>query len=52
MSAYLSQNRDIFVIGEFETSRDMIRALAAQPVDVLLIDYSLGPAEVDGISLI
>jgi DNA-binding NarL/FixJ family response regulator len=52
MSAYLSQNRDIFVIGEFETSRDMIRTLVDQPVDVLLIDYSLGPTEVDGISLI
>ncbi|MGE8617128.1 MAG: response regulator transcription factor [Achromobacter spanius] len=52
MSAYLSQNRDIFVIGEFETSRDMIQALSDQPVDVLLIDYSLGPTEIDGISLI
>ncbi len=52
MSAYLSQNRDIVVIGEFETSRDMIRTLGGQSVDVLLIDYSLGPAEVDGISLI
>lgn len=52
VSAYLSQNRNVFVIGEFETSRDMILALANQSVDVLLIDYSLGPAEVDGISLI
>jgi len=52
MSAYLSQNRDLFVIGEFETSRDLIRALVDQPVHVLLIDYSLGPTEVDGISLI
>ena len=52
MSAYLSQNRDIVVIGEYETSRDLIQALANQTADVLLIDYSLGPAEVDGISLI
>lgn len=52
VAAYLSQSRDIVVIGQYESSRDMIQALASQPADVLLIDYSLGPSEIDGISLI
>lgn len=52
VSAYLSQNRDIFVVGEYESSRDLIQAPATHTADLLLIDYSLGPAEMDGISLI
>jgi len=52
VSAYLSQNRDILVVGEYESSRDLILAPATQTAHLLLIDYSLGPTEMDGISLI
>lgn len=52
VAAYLSQNRDIVVVGEFESSRDMILATSTQSANLLLIDYSLGPTEMDGILLI
>ncbi|MGE6918241.1 response regulator [Achromobacter kerstersii] len=52
VAAYLSQNRDIVVLGEYESSRDLILAPSTQMADLLLIDYSLGPTEMDGISLI
>jgi DNA-binding NarL/FixJ family response regulator len=40
------------VVGSYESSITMIAGLAAAPADVLLIDYSLGPDQVDGVSLI
>jgi DNA-binding NarL/FixJ family response regulator len=40
------------VVGSYESSFTMIAGLAAAPADVLLIDYSLGPEHVDGVSLI
>jgi DNA-binding NarL/FixJ family response regulator len=40
------------VVGSYESSATMIAGLAAAPADVLLVDYSLGPEQVDGVSLI
>jgi DNA-binding NarL/FixJ family response regulator len=48
----LSQEPDIAVVGNYENSRSMIAGLRAVPADVLLVDYSLGPSELDGVSLI
>jgi two-component system, NarL family, captular synthesis response regulator RcsB len=52
LSAQLADVSDISVVGEFETSRALLAALAVQQVDVLLMDYSLAPQEIDGVSLL
>jgi two-component system, NarL family, captular synthesis response regulator RcsB len=52
LSAQLAQVPDISVVGEFETSRAVLAALATKEVDVLLMDYSLAPQEIDGVSLL
>ena len=48
----LSQELDLSVVGNYENSRSMIAGLRTAPADVLLVDYSLGPSELDGVSLI
>lgn len=40
------------VVGVYGRSRDLIRGLAEVRADVLLMDFSLGPDELDGASLI
>jgi two-component system, NarL family, captular synthesis response regulator RcsB len=52
LSTQLKQVADISLIGSFETSRELLAALPAQDVDVLVMDYSLGPKEIDGVSLL
>ncbi|CAM3359487.1 response regulator transcription factor [Pseudomonas fluorescens] len=52
MASRLSSEPDFIVVGSFENSRTMIAALRDAPADVLLIDYALGPTEIDGVSLI
>lgn len=48
----LSSEPDFVLVGSFENSRTMITSLRSSPADVLLIDYVLGPTEIDGASLI
>ncbi|CAM3483906.1 response regulator transcription factor [Bordetella sputigena] len=48
----LATESDIVVVGSYESSFAMIAGLAATPADVLLVDYSLGPEQIDGVSLI
>src|SRR3546814_7854065 len=48
----LLQEPDFRVVGNYESSRMMIAGLRAAPADVLLIDFALGPTEIDGVSLI
>ncbi|NHQ93875.1 response regulator transcription factor [Janthinobacterium lividum] len=43
---------DIDVVGAYSTSRELIAGLLLTPADVLLLDYALGPDELDGVSLI
>ncbi|WP_199534260.1 response regulator transcription factor [Janthinobacterium sp. BJB426] len=43
---------DIDVVGAYSTSRDLIAGMLAAPADVILLDYALGPDELDGVSLI
>jgi two-component system capsular synthesis response regulator RcsB len=52
MALRLSEEPDFIVVGSFETSHAMISSLRNTPADVLLVDYSLGPTEIDGVSLI
>lgn len=40
------------VVGDFTTSRDLIRALDERSVDVIVMDYTLGPDDIDGLNLI
>lgn len=48
----LSQEPDLAVVGNYENSRSMVAGLRTVAADVLLVDYSLGPSELDGVSLI
>jgi len=52
MASRLSIETDFVVVGSFESSRTMIASLCTAPADVLLVDYALGPTEIDGVSLI
>ena len=54
LGARLKQEADIEVTGMFASGREIVQALkdSAVEVDVLLMDYSLGPAEIDGLNLI
>lgn len=50
----LSREDDFDVVGGFASTRELMAALQAAtvPIDVAVIDYSLGPADIDGASLI
>lgn len=52
LASTLAAEADIEVVGVYERSRDLIAGLAKVPVDVLLLDFSLKPDELDGVSLI
>nr|WP_198298461.1 response regulator transcription factor [Bordetella genomosp. 8] len=52
LASCLATERDMAVVGSYESSYTMIAGLAAAPADVLLVDYSLGPEQIDGVSLI
>ncbi|WDD92472.1 response regulator transcription factor [Burkholderia sp. FERM BP-3421] len=49
---YLADKTDIDVRGNFSRSRDLLRWLESHQVDVVLLDYVLGPDEIDGLNLI
>lgn len=48
----LKSAADILVVGNFTTGRELMFALAVSTAHVLLIDYALGPGDIDGINLI
>ena len=48
----LTAEADFEVVGIYEKSRDLIAGLATVPADLLLLDFSLSPDELDGVSLI
>jgi two-component system, NarL family, captular synthesis response regulator RcsB len=52
LAAQLESEPDITVVGSYETGRELLAGLATQPVDVLLMDYSLSPQDIDGINLL
>ncbi|CUI59347.1 response regulator transcription factor [Achromobacter xylosoxidans] len=48
----LAEEPDILIVGSYATSHSMIKGLRETPADVLVVDYALGPDEIDGVSLI
>lgn len=48
----LSKEVDLEVVGSFGTGRELLEALAQRPVDVVVMDFVLGPSDIDGLSLI
>ncbi len=48
----LNEEADLDVIGSFGTGRELMEALALRPVDVVVMDFILGPSDIDGLSLI
>jgi len=47
-----SEEADLQVVGMYATGREMISGLRSAPAEVLVVDYSLGPTEIDGINLL
>jgi DNA-binding NarL/FixJ family response regulator len=52
LAGRLSEEPDFQVVGMFSSSKEMMAALRSTPVDLLLIDYSLGNNDIDGLNLI
>lgn len=48
----LTAESNFEVVGIYEKSRDLIAGLVTAPADLLLLDFSLNPNELDGVSLI
>lgn len=48
----LARETDIEIIGSFRSSKELFAALSRQPADIVVIDYTLAPNEVDGFNLI
>ncbi|AZC51713.1 capsula synthesis response regulator transcription regulator protein [Pseudomonas chlororaphis subsp. piscium] len=42
----------IHIVGSYNTTQALLTALSQQPIDLVLLDFSLGPDEVDGLNLI
>ncbi|MBP0596596.1 response regulator transcription factor [Herbaspirillum sp. LeCh32-8] len=52
LAGRLSEEPDFQVVGMFATSKEMMTALRTTPADLLVIDYSLGSNDIDGLNLI
>ncbi|WP_176300476.1 cable pilus system response regulator transcription factor CblR [Burkholderia vietnamiensis] len=52
IATYLTERTGIEVAASFAKSRDLIRWLEANHADVVLLDYTLGPGEIDGLNLV
>lgn len=48
----LADEHDLSVVGSYATSRELLDALATQPAEIILMDFSLGPTDIDGLNLI
>lgn len=49
---HLQTQPEVELVGAYESSRELLRGMAHQTVDVLLLDFALGRDEMDGVSLI
>jgi len=52
ISSFLTGRDEISVLASFAKSRDLICWLEANDADVVLLDYTLGPGEIDGLNLV
>jgi len=50
--ARLADEPDLSVVGSHATSRELLDALATVAADVVLVDFSLGPSDIDGLNLL
>ncbi|WP_244670966.1 response regulator transcription factor [Pseudomonas sp. RtIB026] len=50
--AHLHAEGGFDIVGVYGSGKAMVAGLASKPADILLIDYALGPDEIDGVSLI
>lgn len=48
----LQEEHDLLVVGSFGSAQPLMSALTTTPTDVLVVDYSLGPSDIDGPNLI
>lgn len=48
----LEQEADLEVIGSFGTGGELLEALARRPVDIVVMDFILGPSDLDGLGLL
>ncbi len=48
----LGNEADLHVVGSFGTGRELLDALALRLVDVVVMDFALGPDDIDGLNLI
>jgi len=49
---WLSRESDLEIIGSFSTSGELFAALAKRRPDIVVVDFMLGPLEIDGVNLI
>lgn len=52
IASYLTERTGIEVAASFARSRDLIGWLESNHADVVLLDYTLGPDEIDGLNLV
>ncbi|MBM7132196.1 response regulator transcription factor [Dyella mobilis] len=52
LRAQLETASDIDLVGDYESTHELLSALAVRGTDVLVMDYALGPREIDGLSLL
>lgn len=52
LAARLALERDLEVIGSHASSRELLIGMAQRPADIVVIDFMLGPSDVDGVNLI
>lgn len=52
LAAFLKSEAGIDVVGVYNSSRAMIEGITQKPADVLVVDYALGPDDMDGVALI
>ncbi|EJL88094.1 response regulator containing a CheY-like receiver domain and an HTH DNA-binding domain [Herbaspirillum sp. CF444] len=52
IAAALASDSGFAIVGSFSTSRDFMAALNSNEVDLVVIDYSLGADDADGLSLV
>lgn len=48
----LSKEPDLDVIGSFGTGRELLEALVQRAADIVVMDFVLGPSDIDGLSMI
>lgn len=52
LSDVLRENPDFDVVGTFTSSKELLDCIKTTKVDVIIADYELAPADVDGLNLI